>query len=163
MFAQATPQGYFSVPLHQIERMPAHLPRLVRPLARSRSGQRVVFRVEGGGSRELITVSPGGDVSVMSGSTIHLNFGSEERALEFLQKREVGAKIIAFEVDEQWIQSLRSAAVPEHGTRVIGGQQPRLVDVTYAHDQLEIPPSLIGELQDFIVPGSGRILQIVGP
>ena len=152
------------VPLAQIERKPGLLLRLVRPIMRSRSGNRVVFRVEGGGSRELIEINQAtGNVRLARGETIHLNFGSEERALEFLRaNRARGARVVAFEVDEQWVRALRSGAIPERGTRAIRGTQ-RSVDVTAAEDQLQIPGNLIDELEQFIIPGSGREVQITAP
>ena len=161
LFASARSESeVIRVPLAQAERNPALLPRLTRPLLRSRTGNRVVFRVEGGGSRTLIEVQPNGNVMVTRGTTIYLNFGSAERALEFLQQnRGSGARLVAFEVDESWIRSLRTAAIPEHGTGGITGQ-PRLVDVRFAGDQMEIPPNLIDELQQFIIPSSGRVLEV---
>jgi hypothetical protein len=75
------------------------------------------------------------------------------------QNRDSGAQLVAFEVDESWIRSLRTAAIPEHGTGGITGQ-PRLVDVRFAGDQMEISPNLIDALQQFIIPGSGRVLEV---
>ena len=71
-----------------------------------------------------------------------------------------GSRIVAFEVEEQWVRAARSAAVPEGGTKAMGGKQPRLVDVRFADDQMEIPPKLIPDLQEFIVPGSGRVIEV---
>ena len=136
------------------------LPRLARELAVSRSGNRVVFRVEGGGSRRLVHIDAHGNVSLKSGKTVHLNFGSLERAQEFLAKREPGSRIVAFEVEPRWVEAARSAAIPEGGTKALAGRQPRLVDVTYADDQLEVPGKLIHDLQEFILPRSGRSVEI---
>lgn len=146
------------IPLARAERNPELLPRLVRPLLQSRSGNRVVFRVESGGSRELIRLSPTGDVAIRRGTSVHFNFGSFDRAVEFLrQNRSAGARIIAFEVDEAWVRSIRSGAIPEHGTGTLHGQ-PRLVDIRFAEDQMEIPDRLLEEFMQFIIPGSGRVL-----
>jgi hypothetical protein len=168
LFARATAEiKPVKVPLATIERNPGRLLRLVRALLRSKSGNRVVYRVEGGGSRELLHIDANGNVFVRPGETIYLNFGSEARAIEFLREnRGPGARIVAFEVDEEWVRAARSAAIPEYKTEALQGRQPRLVDVTVAEDQLEIPGStdpkydLTGELQDFIIPGTGRILNV---
>lgn len=161
MFEQASTEGkLISIPFHDIEHNPSLLVHTARKLMSSRSGQRVVYRVEGGGSRTLVDIDANGNVTVARGKTIHLNFGSEERAKEFLLKRESGARIVAFEVDEEWFRSLRSAAIPEHKTKAFKGKQPRLVDITKAEDQLEIPGKLTPELQDFIIPRTGRVLEI---
>jgi hypothetical protein len=164
LLAQAQPEtgtGVIAVPLSRVERNPDLLERLVRPLLRSRTGNRVVFRVESERSRQLITVGLDGSVRIAQGVTHHLNFGSWDRALEFVRRSARGrTRVVIFEVDEEWVRSLRTAAIPEYRTRVLGGRQPRLVDVRFADDQMEIPPSLTGELQQFVVPGSGQVLEI---
>jgi hypothetical protein len=139
---------------------PEKLVRLIRPLTRSRTGNRVVYRVEGGGSRELITITEGGNVT-LSNNNIHLNFGSEARAIEFLAKRDSG-RIVVFEVDERLVQSFRSVALPEFKVKSaeFGGRLPQLVDIRYADDQMFIPKELLGLLDEFIIPGSGRVLEI---
>ena len=148
------------IPLGQAERNPTLLSRIVRELLVSRSGNRVVYRVEGGGSRQLLQVAASGDVTVARGETIYLNFGSPERALEFFnENRTAGARIVSFEVSEDWVRSLRSGAIPEFDTKALQGQ-PRLVDVRFAQDQMEIPGRLVDELQQFIVPGSGRVAEL---
>ena|GEM_PF-2590908 len=159
LFAEARSETeVLQIPLARAERDPRLLPRLLRPLLQSRTGNRVVFRAEGGAGRQLVQLGEGGSVTLTRGTTIYLNFGSYERAVEFLKKGR--GRIVAFEVDEAWVQSARSAAIPEHGTGVLRGRQPRLVDIRFAEDQMEIPSSLIGELQQFIVPGSGRMVEV---
>jgi hypothetical protein len=150
--------GLIEIPLSRAERDPMLLPRLVRPLLQSRTGNRVVFRVEGGIGRELVQIGENGSVTLAKGTTIHLNFGSYERALEFLGKGR--GRIVAFEVEEAWIRSARSAAIPEHGTGALKGRVPRLVDIRFAEDQLETPAQFVDELQKFVVQGSGRVLKI---
>ncbi|OLE29376.1 MAG: hypothetical protein AUG44_04410 [Actinobacteria bacterium 13_1_20CM_3_71_11] len=143
------------IELNAGERDPQSLARLSRELMTSRTGNRVVYRVDGGQARQLLTVDSAGNVTVAQGANMHLNFGSPERAEEFLSKATkggAGARLVRFEVSEEWVRSLRSGAVPER-SGLTG--QPQLVDVKYADDQLMVPGSLTHELQDFIVPGSG--------
>jgi hypothetical protein len=149
------PQKGFSIPLSEAERTPEAIARLQRSLMSTARG-RVVFRVEGGGGMPRLNVDPVGNVTTTSG-TLNLNFGSLERALEFFAKRGAGARIIAFEVDEAWVQSIRSAAMPEHLTSGLG-RDVRLVDVSYAEDQIQIPETLLPEMEKFVVPGSGKVL-----
>ena len=148
-------QKRFRVPLAEAERTPEALGRLQRSLMSTARG-RVVFRVEGGGGMPRLNVDPAGNVTTGSG-TLNVNFGSLERALEFFAKRGSGARIIAFEVDEAWVQSVRSAAIPEHTTAGMG-KEVRLVDIRFAEDQMQIPEKLLPEMEKFIVPGSGKIL-----
>ena len=160
LFKQAEPEGKITgpkeVPPRLAELDPQQLPRLIRPLERGPNGGRIVYRVEGGGSKELVAITDG-QVSLGSEKGAFLNFGSRARAEEFLQKRGSGSRIVAFEIDEQWVQSLRSAAIPEQGNKNISG--PKLVDVRFADDQIYVPPELLPELQHFIVPGSGRVIK----
>jgi hypothetical protein len=152
---EGKPQKAFRIPLAAAERTPGAIARLQRSLQSTARG-RVVFRVEGGGSMPRLSVDAAGNVSTGSG-TLNLNFGSLQRALEFLAKRGPGARIISFEVDESWVQSVRSAAMPEHMTGALG-RDIRLVDVSYADDQMQIPEKLLPEMEKFIIPGSGKIL-----
>ncbi|WP_218511082.1 hypothetical protein, partial [Variovorax sp. dw_308] len=165
MFANLTSEkpGRVQVPLSDVERNPDLLPRLVRPLLEGEGGGRLVFRVESERSRSLVHVDAQGNVHVEGGASAHLNFGSFERAVEFVMNNSQGkARIIAFEVDEGWVRAMRSAAIPEHGTADLHGQ-PRLVDVRFADDQMEVPAGLIGELNRMIKPGSGRVHEIDAP
>jgi hypothetical protein len=145
----------------------------VRPVFRSRTGNRVVFRVEGGTdaavrSHESLRVDASGNVTVLrAGRALNLNFGVFERASEFLIAHRRGARLVVFEVEEGWFQSLRSTATPERGQPAVPGGPaigdvggvPRTVDVRLGQDQLQIPDSLQAELQEFIVPGSGRVVE----
>ena len=145
----------------------------VRPVFRSRTGNRVVFRVEGGTdaaarSHESLRVDASGNVTVLrAGRALNLNFGVFERASEFLIAHRRGARLVVFEVEEGWFQSLRSTATPERGQPGVPGgptigavtDVPRTVDVRFGQDQLQIPDSLQAELQEFIVPGSGRVVE----
>jgi len=153
--AAATSGDLAHIQLSPSERDPQNLARLSRELMTTRAGGRVVYRVDGGRARQLLTVDASGNVTVAQGANMHLNFGSPERAQEFLSKATkggAGARLVRFEVSEEWVQSLRSGAVPERSGM---SGQPQLVDVKYADDQLMVPGSLTHELQDFIVPGSG--------
>ena len=165
------------------------LERLVRPLFRSRTGNRVVFRVEGGSgaaqSRSYVNIDPSGTVRLATGgNALNLNFGVFERAVEFLLQHRSGARLKVFEVEEGWFEAARSASTPERGKAaqvlvtdpVTGAQSPlhppgrapgitdvtglpRTVDVRFGADQLQVPATLVPELQDFIVPGTGRVLE----
>jgi hypothetical protein len=172
MFAQARAETWIRIGLDEIERDPAAIERLVRPIFRSRSGNRVVFRVEGGSSpharsQELINIGANGHVGLARG-TLNVNFGVFERAIEFILEHRPGSRLKVFEVDEGWFQSLRSGSIPERGVPAdpslprlqdIKGQ-PRTVDIRFGEDQLQIPPNLVDEFEKFIIPGSGRVVEI---
>ena len=86
---------------------------------------------------------------------------------------------MVFEVDEGWFSALRGLATPERGApmplTVVDPETwtvehatppgikavpnaPCLVDVRAAVDQLQIPASLLHQLEESIIPGSGRQL-----
>lgn len=149
-------------------------PVLEAPKTETVSGNRLVYRVEGKDvNRELVSIGPRGEVTIKQGSDIDFNFGSLERAQAF-QKQKPGTKIKVFEVDGKWFDSVRSIATPEKGVgndpirdlgsgeptkiKPLRGITPQTVDVTKASDQLKVHSQIIPELQDFIIPGSGRIL-----
>lgn len=153
--------GTVQVPRSQAEQHPEMLERLVRSLISGEEGGRLEFRVESERSRQLISIDANGNVTVAGGASVHLNFGSFERAVEFVLDHSRGAaRIFAFEVDEAWVRAARSAAIPEHETAALAGRQPRLVDVRFGDDQMEIPPGLISEMNRFIAPGSGMVFDI---
>jgi hypothetical protein len=87
-------------------------------------------------------------------------------------------------VEEGWFQALRGVSTPEQGraARLVlvdpvtkgrtplhaPGQAPgiakveglpRIVDTRYGVDQLQVPAPLVRELGEFIVPGTGRVLE----
>ncbi|MEW2352934.1 hypothetical protein [Spirillospora sp. NPDC029432] len=149
------------VPRAASEHHPELIERLVRPVFRSRTGNRVVFRVEGGtgihSSKAYHSVGRDGSVSINTkGDMLNLNFGVFERALEFLIGHRPGGRLVVYEIDEAWFSALRGSARPELEAPP---ETTRLVDVRFAEDQLQLPPDLIPELLEFVVPGSGRVLE----
>lgn len=177
-------QPWIRLPAHR-GLTPPETDALTRTMFTSRSGNPVVFRVEGGAgadtSRSFITVRTGGDVTVGTGGRdLNLNVGSFERAVEFMIAHRPGSTLKVFEVEAAWLRNLRGIATPEQGVpaRVesvdpatgarrqlpSGGSlrdvrgTARTVDTRQAADQLQIDGSLVPELQEFIVEGTGREL-----
>jgi hypothetical protein len=77
------------------------LERLVRPLFRSRTGNRVVFRVEGGSGRrqshDYVSIDASGNVRLATDeNALSLNFGVFEGAVEFLLEKRPGARLKVF-------------------------------------------------------------------
>ncbi len=177
--------------------LPARIPgpeqarALSRVMFTSRSGNPVVFRVEGGtgglseSSREFVHVDPAtGNTRIrVRELKLNINVGSFERAVEFILEARPGARLKMFEIDAGYLRNLRSNLVPEQGVRTLlhpvdaagnlvpgaAQQTPgrlsdvqgvgRTVDTRTAVDQLQLDASIAAELNDFIVPGSGRVLE----
>lgn len=149
----------------------SRLLREMRQIFQGRSGGRVVFRVDDVGTSNFMRIDASGNLTIdfatvaLERNYLHLNFGSFERALEFLGRRDLsqGARIVVFEVQESWVSSIRSAAIPEGAARSVDpllSRQPQLVDVTYAHEQLAVPRQQLDALNQAIIPRSGRVLEI---
>ena len=168
---------------------PQHVKALTRLLFSSRSGNPVVFRVEGGTagigqrSKEFITVDGGNATIRPGGQKLNINVGSFERAVEFILEARPGAKIKFFEVDAAYLKNLRSILTPEQGhpmwlaevgaagKAVPGTAAPtpggladvqrvgRTVDTRQAVDQLQLDAQIAAELNEFIIPGTARVLQ----
>jgi hypothetical protein len=160
----ARSDGIFRTPISPFQEMQAALYRQMRRIFQSSSGNRVVFRVDAGSTSRFIEIDAVGNLRIRlppDRGYLHVNFGSLERALEFLGKRDLSrrARIVVFEVREDWLEAVRSAAIPETGTGALRGNT-QLVDVTYAHEQLAVPEHLLNEFNQAIVPRSGRILDI---
>ena len=178
-------------------RLPARQPgpnqarALSRIMFTSRSGNPVVFRVEGGTgsiserSRQFISIDVAGRTRIRTGGDkLNINVGSFERAVEFILEARPGARLKMFEIDAGYLRNLRSVTTPEQGLPAmlvevgpdglpLPGAQPmptrgritdvqgvaRYVDTRQAADQLQLDGPIAAELNDFIVQGTGRVLE----
>jgi hypothetical protein len=171
---------------------PEHTKALSRVLFSSRSGNPVVFRIEGGTggigqrSKEFIAVDARGNARVRTGGQkLNINVGSFDRAVEFILEARPGARLKMFEVDATYLKNLRSILTPEQGhpmwladvdaagNAIPGTAAPtpgkiadvqgvgRYVDTRQAADQLQLDGPIASELNEFIVPGTGRVLEFV--
>jgi hypothetical protein len=170
-------------------------PEQARALSRlmftSRSGNPVVFRIEGGTgdisrrSREYISIDATGRTRIRTGGDkLNLNIGSFERAVEFILEARPGARLKMFEIDAGYLRNLRSVTTPEQGLPTmlveagpdglpVPGATPtptrgriadvqgaaRYVDTRQAADQLQLDGPIAAELNDFVVEGTGRVLE----
>ncbi|NEX64587.1 hypothetical protein [Noviherbaspirillum galbum] len=81
------------------------------------------YRVEGISNQRLV-INEAGEVSLIpnKGQIIWINFGQEGRAMQYLQtkidKGLVGAELKSFEVDVEFLETVRSKAVPEKFSRL---------------------------------------------
>lgn len=120
-----------------------------------------VFRVEGANNTRLL-INESGQVAILGDKMLFLNFGSRERALEFLSKR-LGqgmpdATIKSFSVQKSFIDELRASAVLESEAAANPGR-PLVVDITKAADQFGLRAEQIEELNRAIILGSGKVDQ----
>jgi filamentous hemagglutinin len=130
----------------------------------SSGGTVTYFRVQGGtppaASRHLIHVDSAGNVTIHSG-TLNVSAGTAEHARYFQQLRP-GSRITTFEVP-QWLDDfIRQEAIPQRGYRTNplnqGGLAPKIVDPTTPGRSYELPSIWAEWLQEYAVPGSGRVL-----
>ena len=180
---------WIQLPARQVG--PEQARALSRVMFTSRSGNPVVFRIEGGTgdvarrSREYISIDAAGRTRIRTGGDkLNLNIGSFERAVEFILEARPGARLKMFEIDAGYLRNLRSVTTPEQGLPTmlvdagpggvpVPGATPtptrgriadvqgaaRYVDTRQAADQLQLDGPIAAELNDFIVEGTGRVLE----
>ncbi len=119
-----------------------------------------VYRVEGPGNTRIF-VAPNGNVTIPDhGKMLHLNFGQEQRAKDFLQQR-LGQfpddTIKTFDVPQDVLDQIRKDAVPQIEGKMPGNiGKPQIDDATKAVDQYGLPPKYIKLVEDNIIPGTGQ-------
>ena len=121
------------------------------------------FRVQGGtlpkASRQLIDVDAVGNVSIQPG-TLNVSAGTAEHAQYFLQQRP-GARVTTFEVPKWMDDFIQSEAIDQfkYGSNPLnqGGLAPKIVDPTTPGRSYELPGTWAEWLQEYAVPGSGRV------
>ncbi|MDQ1713504.1 MAG: hypothetical protein QOE45_2954 [Frankiaceae bacterium] len=119
-----------------------------------------VFRVEGAGNARL-AIDAAGEVGIAGDTMLHLNFGDEARAREFLKTRLTQGHsqdvIKTFDVRSSYLDELRASAVPQ-AAGAHYPMSPQVVDATKAADQYGLRAHHFADLRRAIVPGSGRML-----
>ncbi|WP_231401746.1 hypothetical protein, partial [Cupriavidus sp. WS] len=109
---------------------------------------------------QRIFVNEAGHVSLVPGndSVVWLNFGQEGRAAQYLQtkidKGLPGAELKSFEVNSQFVDRIRSDAVPERFARQYP-DKPIISRDPYP-DQFGVPKAYFNDLMQSIKQGSGR-------
>ena len=116
-----------------------------------------VFRVQGGvlpnASKVRFVLDDAGQIAIRGDDMLFINVNQEARALEFLAKRGDTASLVKFQIKPEFLDKLRSTAVPQRAGRQFPNS-PQLVDPRRAPDQFGIPSSMFDELLENIVPGS---------
>jgi hypothetical protein len=107
-------------------------------------------------------IDAAGNVGITGKKTLYINFGSEARAREFLERRFAQGfrndVIKTFKVPSTYVDRLRNTAVPE-ALAGVRRDAPIAVDLSKAPDQFGLQTrSQIDDLLDNIIPGSGGVL-----
>ncbi|HYE05104.1 MAG TPA: hypothetical protein VEL07_06210, partial [Planctomycetota bacterium] len=117
-----------------------------------------VFRVEGSPNTRLV-IGDDGSVGILGDTMLFLNFGSRERAEQYLAQKIAGGlpgvQVKSFQVPRSFLDDLRADAVPQQ----FGGQfpnAPQIVDPTKAADQFGLTAAQLDALKDAIIEGSGK-------
>jgi RHS repeat-associated protein len=117
------------------------------------------FRVQGGGSRQLIDVDEAGNITIKKG-TLNVSMGTAEHANYFLEKRP-GGEITTFEVPKWFDDFVKETAIPQKNYRSNplnqGGLAPKIVDPTTPGTSYELPPIWSEWLEENACPGSGKV------
>jgi RHS repeat-associated protein len=124
------------------------------------------YRVQGGtppaASRHLIDIDAAGNVSIRRG-TLNISAGSMDHARYFARERRPGANIYAFDIP-RWLDCLiQEFEQPQDGYRDNPMNQqrqaPKRVDPTTPGRSYELPEPWGRWLQEYAIPGSGRIIR----
>lgn len=117
-----------------------------------------VYRVEGLPNTRII-IGEAGEVTIVGDKMLHLNFGQQARALDFLKMRLAdkmpGTNMKTFQVPRAYLEELRGSAVPQN-LKSLYPNKPQIVDPTKAPDQFGLRKAQIRDLERVIIPGSGR-------
>lgn len=118
-----------------------------------------VYRVEGSGNNRIL-IDNNGNVGIQGDQTLFLNFGQKARAEQFLQKRFdqgfTDTSIKTFDVRNSFVNEIRQQSVPENMARQFP-DRPINVDTTKAPDQFGLRPNQFDNLNNAIIPGSGKV------
>ena len=118
-----------------------------------------VYRVEGAPNSRLV-IGNDGSVAITGDQTLFLNFGSRDRAEEFLALRisqnMTDPSIRSFQVTESFFNDIRESAVPESLARQNPGK-PILVDPSRAANQFGLRPEQFDSLINSIIPSTGKL------
>ena len=115
-----------------------------------------VFRVEGAGNARIL-INGAGKVTAQGDKMLFLNFGQANRAESFLARRLAQGyndTIKTFEVPKAFVEDLRATSVFESEASSFPNA-PLKVDLAYP-DQFGLRAEQIQELNNIILPGSGR-------
>ena len=116
-----------------------------------------VYRVEGSNTRILL--DDVGNVQIIGDKTLFLNFGSRDRAIEFLSKRQsqgfIDTTVKSFNTNKSVLKDLRKNAVAESEAKK-DLTKNIVVDTNKAKDQYGIRSNYFDTLNNNIVKGSGK-------
>ena len=120
-----------------------------------------VYRVEGSPNTRIL-INEHGNVSITGDTTLYLNFGSRERAIEFLKQRDgqnfPDATVKTFTVPKSVLKDLQKAAIHEKDIKRLDPNKikPVIADPTKALNQFGVRPNSLKDFEDKIHKGSGK-------
>ena len=118
-----------------------------------------VYRVQGGippaASRARIGIGQGGEMEIQGNAMLHVTFEDAGHTRYFLAKRP-GASAVSFEVDQGFVNQVRSSAVRQAEARSFPGS-PQIDDPTRSASAFGLPASWQKQLAQSVNTGTGRI------
>ena len=112
----------------------------------------------GAGGVERITIGPAGNMEVSGDSMLFVTFDDLGRAKAYVGVNRPGANIIAFDVDPDFVEEVRAAAVRQSKGREVP-DAPQRADEMLTKDSFGLPQSWILRLEEAAIPGTGRIIE----
>ena len=107
-------------------------------------------------SRFRIGIGEEGEMIVNGRQMLHVTFDEAEHTAYFLAKRGPEAEIISFQVETEFVDQVRAAAVPQAQARAFPGS-PQIDDPTVTTGAYGLPKEWIDKMINASVKGSGKI------
>ncbi|WP_419995967.1 RHS repeat-associated core domain-containing protein [Streptomyces boninensis] len=119
---------------------------------------------------QRVKIGPNGEVSITGKGHLYVNMSGDIRHTRDFRSAEEGyQEIVAFDVPKSYVDQIRRTAVPQQNPPGLGFTDdewrqmkkisPEISDPTKGDDLYGIPRSMLPELRDAIIPGSGRVVE----
>lgn len=123
----------------------------------------IVYRVQGGippaASRDRISIGELGQMLVDDpDDVLYVTFDDVGRARAFSDINRPGSRIIAFDVDPEFVDELRAVAVAQHEARN-NPALPHIADITKTESSFGLPTEWIERLTEHAKIGTGRFVE----
>ncbi|MEL6984097.1 MAG: hypothetical protein AAFO29_16855, partial [Actinomycetota bacterium] len=107
---------------------------------------------------ERIQIGPAGELQVTGDSMLFVTFDDLGRAKAYVANNRPGANIISFDIDPDFVDEVRAAAVQQSMAEDFPGA-PQIADSTKTDHSFGLPSEWITRLQEAAIPDTGRIIE----
>lgn len=109
-------------------------------------------------SHERISIALDGGMEVVGDEMLHVTFDDFGRAQAYVRSNRPGAEIIAFDVDPEFVNAVRQAAVPQAQGRSFPNM-PQIADPSKTSSSFGLPADWIDQPIGAAIRGTGRMVE----